>query len=243
MTGTAARRGGGHAVAVAELESLTVLDVKSSALDVEAGRIITATLADIDRAGVVANVRCWKFRVDTGISASATNTFGTEPVDRAEALDAETATRELLRALASTFDLGLPVVAHHAAHQFTVLDRETRRHALPVVVPEPVIDPFAIDKALDPHRGGSRRLFETARRHGVRLDAAQIASPVVGAIATGLLAWSLLDAFAARIGDGRGVVRDIHRVTARWEVGRAATAGADDPCATWPVLPRRATAR
>lgn len=66
-----------------------------------------------------------------------------------------------------------PLVAFNARFDFTLLDREYRRH-FPGGRPfEPtlVLDPYVIDKALNPYRKGKRKLVDVCRHTGVPVEA------------------------------------------------------------------------
>lgn len=226
----------GAGVTLSDLTRLTVLDVKSSAIDVEQGRILSAVIADVGRDGRVHAVRRWRMEPNAAVTASTSNVVRlTGDVSDGRVDDGADAIAQLVDALRERFEAGLPVVAFHAAHPFTVIDREARRHDLPVMSPVPVIDPFAIDKAIDPYRSGSRRLLETAGSHGVPVDRANAHGPLFGAVVAGLLAWTLLDRFACSIGRGTGSMLEIHRATAQWE--RGGTRSGTRAAMTWPVLP------
>lgn len=67
---------------------------------------------------------------------------------------------------------GIPLVAFNARFDFTLLDREYRRHYPGGRPFEPavVIDPFVIDKALDPYRKGKRTLTAMCASRGVPVE-------------------------------------------------------------------------
>lgn len=67
---------------------------------------------------------------------------------------------------------GIPLVAFNARFDFTLLDREYRRHYPGGRPFEPalVLDPFVIDKALQPYRKGKRRLTDVCASHGVPVE-------------------------------------------------------------------------
>jgi DNA polymerase III subunit epsilon len=81
-----------------------------------------------------------------------------------------------------------------------VLDRDTRRHAL-----EPfgehfpdgtaVIDPYVLDKHVDPYRKGGRKLVDVCAHYGVRIDAAHEAA--ADAIAAARVAWRIAQKYPA----------------------------------------------
>lgn len=74
-------------------------------------------------------------------------------------------------ALKAWLRAGRPVVAMNAAYDFTVLDRECRRHRITALgAPAPVIDPYVIDKYCDPWRKGKRTLTALCDHYGVRVD-------------------------------------------------------------------------
>jgi DNA polymerase-3 subunit epsilon len=66
-----------------------------------------------------------------------------------------------------------PIVAFNARFDFTILDREYRRHypgGRPLS-PSLVLDPFVIDKALNPYRKGKRTLTVVCEHLGIPVEA------------------------------------------------------------------------
>ncbi|MCA1008965.1 3'-5' exonuclease, partial [Rhodococcus hoagii] len=77
-----------------------------------------------------------------------------------------------------------------------------------------VIDPFVIDRAMDPYRKGKRTLEATCNAYGVRLDDAHSASG--DALAAARLAWKLARKFTRLSG------LDIMAEQAKWHADRQA---------------------
>jgi DNA polymerase III subunit epsilon len=92
---------------------------------------------------------------------------------------------------------GVAIVAFNAPYDLTVMDRETRRHGLVPfggeITGALVIDPFVIDKHLDPYRRGKRTLTAVCGHYGVRIDGAHDAES--DAIAAAELAWKLAQVY------------------------------------------------
>ena len=93
----------------------------------------------------------------------------------AEGQDPAVAIAQIAQALTAAAVGGIPVIAFNASFDFTILERECRRHdcEFPRVV---VIDPFVLDKKLDKWRKGPRTLTATCAHYNVRLDCAHDAT-------------------------------------------------------------------
>jgi len=146
---------------------LVGFDLETTSPDPETARIVTACIVTGD------GVHQWLVDPGVDIPAGATAVHGisTEQA-RAEGRPAVEAVLEILDTLEQQ---RVPVVAFNACYDFTVLDREARRHGLEPFVPVVVVDPFVLDKQLDRYRKGSRKLVDVAAHYGVRLDDAHTA--------------------------------------------------------------------
>ena len=121
-----------------------------------------------------------------------------------------------------------PIVAMNARYDITVLDRECRRHGLPTLLDRhiddmiwPVIDPFVLDKQVDPYRRGRRTLSALCSHYGVALDDAHDATADAVAAAR----------VACRIGAARPElaamdIEDLHHAQMRWAAEQAASLAA-----------------
>lgn len=75
--------------------------------------------------------------------------------------------------LAGVLSNGAVVVAFNLSYDWTVLDRELRRHELPTIPQrvgariERLVDPYVLDKAVHRYRRGSRRLQPMCEHYGV----------------------------------------------------------------------------
>jgi len=165
-----------------------MFDVESTGVDVDFDRIVTATVAKFTP-GQPINVKSWLLDCGIPIPAGATAVHGiTDEKARGDGMAPGDAVSEIAAALAVASLRGLPVVAFNAAFDFTILERECRRHG--ARFPEPlVVDPFTIDKHLDPYRRGKRTLTATCEHYKVALDGAHDATQ--DALAAGRLAWRL----------------------------------------------------
>ncbi len=170
---------------------LGVFDLETTGVDVETARIVTAHVGLLDRDGTIVHRRDWL--VDPGVEipegAVAVHGVTTERA-RAEGMPPAEAVAGIVSALSGLFAAGTPVVAYNAPYDFTLLDREARRHGVaPLRSPGPIIDPLVIDKFVDKYRRGKRTLTVTATHYGVALTEAHDAG--ADAVAAGRLAQAL----------------------------------------------------
>jgi DNA polymerase-3 subunit epsilon len=114
---------------------------------------------------------------------------------RAEGRPLDEVVAEVAWELMATAGERVPVVAFNAMFDFTLLDRETRRHGLDPFGPAMdaaalvVIDPFVMDKAVDAYRKGPRNLTAVAAHYGVKQDTAH--SAIGDAVTAARVAWKI----------------------------------------------------
>lgn len=169
-------------------------DTETTGINVETDRIVTACVVQVG-GGTPAEPAVWMANpgIDIPDAAAAVHGISTERA-RAEGRPAGEVVEELVTALAATVTAGIPVVAMNANFDFTILDREARRHGvqpLTEVVGDQlrVIDPLVIDKQVDTYRPGSRNLGALCAHYQVPLDGAHTAD--ADAIAACRVAWRL----------------------------------------------------
>ena len=201
-------------------DRLTVFDLETTGVDVETARIVSACVAVLDAAGAV--VARWDWLADPGIpipdGAAAVHGISTERA-RAEGRPAAQVVAEIAQTLRVLFDTGSPLVVYNAPYDLSLLDRETRRYGLPPLeVPDAVIDPLVIDKALDRYRKGKRTLEAAAAFYGVTLDDAHDAGS--DAIAAGRVAQAQVTRFADDLGIG---IAELHGRQRSWCAAQAAS--------------------
>ncbi|MGW7688906.1 exonuclease domain-containing protein [Streptomyces asiaticus] len=169
-------------------EPLVGFDLETTGVNVETARIVTAAAIDYKHGDSIDTLpdraRLWLANPGIPIPAEATAVHGvTTEQARNNGRPAPQVADEIADALAAALSTGIPVVAMNGRYDFTVLDRELRRHQLPTlwerlggdVPPGPVIDPYILDKQADKYRKGSRRLEALAAHYGVTLAAAHTA--------------------------------------------------------------------
>ena len=192
---------------------IVAFDLETTGVDVDTSRIVSACAAVLDADGEV--VARWDWLADPGIEipdgASQVHGITTERA-RAEGRPAAIVVAEIAQTLRTSFDLGMPVVVYNAPYDLSLLDRECRRHGIPVLDQmKPVIDPLVMDKAVDRYRKGKRTLEVTADRYGVDLlDAHDAGSD---AIAAGLVAQALARAYPEELALD---ARDLHELQRGW---------------------------
>jgi DNA polymerase-3 subunit epsilon len=162
-------------------QPLAGFDLETTSVDVETARIVTAALVTYSPNGEHAT-RTWVADPGIAIPDEAAKIHGYDTARaRAEGRPAAEVAEEVAAAVAAALGAGTPVVAMNARFDFSVLDRELRRHGLATLEQRlgreagPVVDPFVLDKQADKYRKGSRKLEALAVHYGVTLAAAHTA--------------------------------------------------------------------
>jgi DNA polymerase-3 subunit epsilon len=161
-------------------------DTETTGVDVDHDRIVSAAvvhrvggaagsrMTGTGVTGSVTTVRTWLLDPGVEIPAGATAIHGISTDHaRRQGSVAPAALDQIARVLVSAQRRGEPIVAYNASFDLTLLDVELRRHGLPTL-PErlgcdvgPVLDPFVLDRTVDPYRPGPRRLGDLCERYGV----------------------------------------------------------------------------
>jgi DNA polymerase-3 subunit epsilon len=180
-------------------EVLGVFDLETTGVDPATARIVTASVALLDEEGAVVERHDWI--VDPGVpipdAAAAVHGIDTARAQRFGRSPAQVVP-EILAAIASLFDRGLPLVVYNAPYDLTLLAAEAERLGLPPLPqPAPVVDPLVLDKAVDRYRKGKRTLTAAAAEYGVELTDAHDAA--ADAIAAGRLAQAIARRHAAEL--------------------------------------------
>lgn len=162
---------------------LAAFDVESTGVNVEEDRIVTATVATL-MPGTPWAVDAKSWLIDPGIDIpeAATQVHGITSVQAKEHGEQPIdALNDIAFHLARGFLAHIPVIVANGAYDFTILDRELRRHGLPTVDARagtigPVVDVMVVDKWLDPYRSGGKKLTDLCQFYNVRLDGAHDAA-------------------------------------------------------------------
>lgn len=174
---------------------LAGFDIESTGTDPETARIVTAAV--VVRGGRrEPETLTWLVNPGIEIPAEASAIHGiTTERAQAEGMDPAKAAEEISCKLAALVLDGLPLVIYNAPYDLTVLDREARRHG---VTPfgdvlcgctGTVIDPFVLDKDMDPYRKGKRTLTAACDYYRVTLEGAHDSS--YDALAAMRVAWKI----------------------------------------------------
>ncbi len=145
---------------------------------------------------------------------------------------------------------GVAVCGMNHSYDFTILDRELRRHGLPTL-PErldgpirPVIDVYVLDKQVS-RRPGSRKLVDMAAHYGVPLDNAHDAAADV------LAACRIAYKIGVRYPQiGSMSLDELHDAQIAWRAQQQASLesyfksqGKNESCdGRWPLIPHAQTA-
>ncbi|WP_163542819.1 exonuclease domain-containing protein [Occultella kanbiaonis] len=100
-----------------------------------------------------------------GISTAYAHAHGMAPAAALAQISAE---------LVAAFRHGVPVVAFNASFDLTIIERELERHGLATIGERlgsplaPVLDPLVLDRGLERHRLGKRKLIDLCGHYGVQ---------------------------------------------------------------------------
>jgi DNA polymerase-3 subunit epsilon len=190
--------------------SFFVFDTETTGVSVDYDRIVTATVARIVP-GQPVDASTWLINPGMPIPKAASDVHGvTDEQARADGQPPSEVIPLIVQRLAWAASQGLPVVAFNASFDFSMLDRECRRHGIPTPDPH-VIDPFVLDKQLDKWRKGSRTLTATCAHYRVALDGAHDATQ--DALAAGRLAWRMANLWPTEL---QIPLADLHTQQALW---------------------------
>lgn len=172
---------------------MVAFDLETTAPDPEDALIVTAAIALVG-GGQPTETSTWLADPGVEIPDEAAEVHGiTTEQARADGRPVADVVREVATALAVAGARGAPIIVFNGRYDFTVLDRECRRHGVPPITERQfelrVIDPLVIDKHLDRYRKGSRKLDAICEHYGATLDGAHDAS--YDALAAARLAWVL----------------------------------------------------
>lgn len=182
-------------------ETLGVFDLETTGIDVETSRIVSAHVGVINAAGESVELTNWLADPGVEIPEQATAVHGISTARaRAEGRDAATVVSEIVAALRTLLERGIPVTIYNAPYDLTLLNREALRYGItPLSMPTPIIDPLVLDKAVDRYRRGKRTLEVAAVVYGVVLDDAHNAG--ADAVAAGRVAQAIARRYSRELGD------------------------------------------
>lgn len=232
------------------LGRLCGFDLETSGVNPERDRIVQACVVQCGGGQPVASAT-WMADPGVEIPAGAAAVHGiTTERARAEGRPAGEVVEQVVTALTAAVAAGVPVVAMNAAYDLTMLDREARRHGVQPLAEVAggdlrVIDPFVLDKHIDPYRRGKRTLTDLCRHYQVPLDGAHDAA--ADALAACRVAWRI----ASTHGEiGNASLDQLHAMQVGWAREQAEslaeyfrrTPGKEDRAATvrgdWPLIPQ-----
>lgn len=179
---------------------VVVFDTETTGLNLKEARIVTACVVELDHNGaIVSDGGEWLANPEIEIPEAASNVHGvTTEVARELGRPAREVVSEIISALRSYLDQGIPVVAYNAPYDFTILHYEALRHGIaPLENPSPVLDPLLLDKITDRYRKGKRNLELVCGLYSVELSDAHNAT--ADAVASGRLLQAMARKFAASL--------------------------------------------
>lgn len=147
---------------------MLAFDLETTGVKVETDRIVTAHIGNND----------YLCNPGIPIPAEATNIHGISDGDAVYGSKPSKVLSDIHHYLLTATDEGIPIVGFNLAFDFTLLDREFRRHTPRLRLPFGMlaVDGYVLDKHVDKWRSGSRTLVNVATHWGVTLDNAHTAS-------------------------------------------------------------------
>ena len=239
---------------------LALFDFETTGVDPHRDRVVTAAIVETTP-GQARPYRssCWL--LDPGIpipeGAAAIHGITTEHA-AAHGIEAAGAVHEIAEHLIALSRNGIPVVGHNVRYDLTMLWAELVRHCSPLADDarslRPVIDTMVLDKWVDPWRPkaptgrrpdparcGSRKLVDTARVYGIRVDESEAHGAEYDALTSGRIAWQICEAHAGATIPATelhdvliGLAREQAESLAEWLVK---SGKADDVAREWPWVP------
>lgn len=146
------------------------LDVESTGVGRWRDLVVEVATALVEPDGTVGETFCTIVDPGVEIPAEAAAIHGiTTDRARAEGVPTCDAIAEVARRM---IEHGFrPSVLFNAGFDIPMLAAEAERHRIEFPVYAPVLDPFLVDKMVDPYRPGSRKLVDVAAHYGVDLSA------------------------------------------------------------------------
>lgn len=194
---------------------VAAFDTETTGVDVESDRIVSAAIVALAADGTVLARESFLFDPQIEIPEEATAVHGITTAHAREYGHPPAELATLADGLGYWLGRGVPIVTYNAPFDWTLLDREIRRHKIGGpkggwglwFEPRPIFDPLIIDKGADKFRKGSRRLGDVAAHYGVTADG-DLHGAEVDAILAGRLWLAMLD----RIPNLRAFAEDPQRV-------------------------------
>lgn len=176
--------------------TLVSFDTETTGTDPETARIVTAALVTCDPMSGSVHTEQWLINPGVEIPAEATEVHKiTTEMAREGGRNPVEALQEINDALHIAWRAGCPVVVYNAPYDFTVMDRELRRHTGDGMWTGITVDPLVLDKQYDRYRKGSRKLTAAAAHYGVALSEQDAHGAAADALAAARVAWKLAEKF------------------------------------------------
>jgi DNA polymerase-3 subunit epsilon len=143
------------------------LDIETTGVDIENDRIVSFSIGT-SQVPLEGDWEAISQIVDPGVEipegARKIHGISTERA-RAEGIPERDAVLGLVRSLSRLHDT--PIIAFNARFDLTILDRSARRYTGQGIAPTYVLDPFVLDKLIDPYRKGKRTLDAVCEHYQV----------------------------------------------------------------------------
>lgn len=163
---------------VEALEYLACWDLETTGTDVETDRVVTASVVTTHPDGPPTTME-WLLNPGVDIPAGATEKHGITTGHAAEhGMDPAVGLAGVVAHLAEALQCGRQLVGMNICFDFTILDRDCRRHGVPTLSDvtggriAPVLDILVIDRLMDRYRKGGQTLADLCATYGVTIEGA-----------------------------------------------------------------------
>ena len=223
---------------------ILAMDTETTGTNVESDRIVTIAIGRSTGPGDWNLIEDSLINPGVPIQADATKVHGITDEDAAKGSPPRDVLESVHEILSQAYVREIPVVGHNLTYDFTVLDREMRRHLGHGVTVPLALDTLVLFRRFD-HTTGSRSLEQLAYRNGITF-------PAHNAAADALASLRLLHILAGE-NDLLPIVHpsDLHAKQAAWYEAQTLAAhhrrlgnGHVEPApnTSWPLIPMEVSA-
>lgn len=150
---------------------LCSFDLETTGVDVTTDRVVTAACLDIDTESNSQTLHTWLADPGVEIPTEASDVHGiTTDIARRDGEDHDKVIDEVIAHIYDSWKQGAALVVYNAAYDLSML--HVLSHGA-FNIHGPVIDPYIIDRGVEPYRRGKRKLVNLCEAYGVEFNEAE----------------------------------------------------------------------
>lgn len=202
---------------ISDIRDVCVFDLETTGVCVETARIVSGYAGRVTRDNEIQGEYNWLANPGIPIPEGAAAVHGINDEMVKDAPSEAQVTAEMVDVLSRSVARGRPIVGFNIAYDLSLLNNAARRHGIaPIEDFGCVIDPLIIDKHVDKWRKGSRKLVDSAKYYGVPLDEDAAHDARNDALATGGVAWAVLNKLLTGNWEGDVTLENLHNLQVGW---------------------------